>query len=375
MTTITSSGFFTQVLGEVSHPINIVREYLDAFGNKCKASIITWLDSWTRTKIAQGKDIWIWERQRNLAKELGYNKETINIHLNQLIDLGIIEASLQTPNSCSRLFKYRLNIDNLSAFLAQSGFTPLNRNSVHGKTDIRTTENGIPDSNLNHSPNSNNPNSPDKYNNSDDDVVAHAGIEFEFKTQDQEPHQDSRIPDIQKPKLREKTTIPHEDQSCGAARHDATSSDAEVNNKLVEGLGVILNPKLKRFLASVTAEEVLRAIASYYYTLEVKQTTVENVPGFVIDATKNDYLENTSTWSQSSELNQNLMLLAAGLMAMGAKLEYGFYGVAVSGEIAFADKQGDRQSFNNNWVSENIESVGILEALERALQVYAKVAV
>jgi len=215
MTTITSSGFFTQVLGEVSHPINIVREYLEAFGNKCKASILTWLDSWTRTKIAQGKDTWIWESQRSLAEKIGYNKSTVNTHLNELIDEGFIEVSLQSPNSCSRLLKYRLRIDNLSVFLSQSGFSPLSRNSVHGKTEARTTEAGKPDTNLNHSLNSNIPNSNDKYNNSDD-VPSECNLDLE-ELREEKP---TDISFVEKPKLKSSTPqiTPHEGDNCAARR-------------------------------------------------------------------------------------------------------------------------------------------------------------
>jgi hypothetical protein len=367
MTTIASSGFFTQVLGEVSHPINIVREYLEAFGNKCKASILSWLDSWTRTKIAQGKDIWVWERQRNLAKELGYNKDTINIHLNELIDSGFIEASLQTPNSCSRLLKYRLNIDNLSIFLSQSGFSPLNRNSVHGKTEIQTTEDGNPDSNLIHSLNSNNPKSNELINNSDD-VEAHPIPNLE-ELREEKPVID---PPVDKPKLKSQLEqiTPHEDQSSAAPQRDTTSPDAEINNQLVASLGVTLNPKLKRFLASVTAEEVLKGLAAYYYATEVKEAAIASKTGFIIDSIKNNYFENENMWINANERDRLYFLLSAGAIAMGVDLVGGWTGAIYRGEMLFNGKDGEGRVLNFDLVAELLSRVGLAKTLEAMLENY-----
>ncbi len=367
MTTITSSGFFTQVLGEVSHPINIVREYLEAFGNKCKAAIITWLDSWTRTKIAQGKDTWVWERQRNLAKELGYNKETINIHLNKLIDDGIIEVALQTPNSCSRLLKYRLNIDNLAIFLGQKGFSPLNRNSVHGKTDSRTTEDGNPDSNLIHSLNSNNPKSNELINNSDD-------VEADTLSNLEELREEKPVidPPVDKPKLKSQLEqiTPHEDQSSAAPQRDVTSPDAEINNQLVASLGVTLNPKLKRFLASVTVEEVLKGLAAYYYATEVKEAAIASKTGFIIDSIKNNYFENENMWINANERDRLYFLLSAGAIAMGVDLVGGWTGAIYRGEMLFNGKDGEGKVLNFNLVAELLSRVGLAKTLEAMLENY-----
>lgn len=328
MTTITSSGFFTQVLGEVSHPINIVREYLEAFGNKCKAAIITWLDSWTRTKIAQGKDTWIWERQRNLAQELGYNKDTINIHLNKLIDDGIIEAALQTPNSCSRLLKYRLNIDNLAIFLDQKGFSSLNRNSVHGKTDSRTIEDGNPDSNIIHSLNSDIPKSNELINNSDD-------VEADTLSNSEELREEKPVinPSVDKPKLKssEKQITPHEDQSSAAPRpveaqpqQEAIDPDAIAKQTMMNGIGIIMNPRLKGILANFTIEQIIKGIASYLHYTECMERSPVNRTGFVVDAIRNSYIEGTEAWINADEEGRKLIMFFAAGTAWGIESVHSF---------------------------------------------------
>lgn len=367
MTTITPSGFFTQVLGEVSHPINIVREYLEAFGNKCKAAIITWLDSWTRTKIAQGKDTWIWESQRSLAEKIGYNKSTVNTHLNKLIDLGIIEASLQAPNSCSRLFKYRLNIDNLSVFLDQQGFSSLKRNSVHGKTESRTTEDGNSDNNLNLSLNSNIPNSYKSINNSDDAEACEISSLEESREEKQ-----TIDPPVDKPKLKssEKQITPPEDINSAAPQRDATNPDAEMNNHLVASLGITLNPKLKRFLASVTVEEVLKGLAAYRYTQEIRQVPIASKTGFIIDSIKNNYMENTNMWIHANEEDRKFILLTVGAIAMGVDLVGGFLVAMNTGTISFVDKNGENSAFVLKLLIESLSRVGYKDTLKEMLKNY-----
>ena len=343
MTTIASSGFFTQVLGEVSHPINIVREYLEAFGNKCKAAIITWLDSWTRTKIAQGKDIWVWERQRNLAKELGYNKDTINIHLNKLIDDGFIEASLQTPNSCSRLLKYRLNIDNLSVFLDQHGFSPLNRNSVHGKTDSRTIEDGNPDSNLIHSLNSNNPKSNELINNSD--VVEAVTLSNLEELREEKPI-NTHFVDNKNQDLSVKPITPHEDQEFRPAprpvkaqpQQEIIDPDVSVKQKMIEGMGMVFNPRLKGILANFTIEQIIKGIASYLHTTECLGRTPENRTGFIIDAIKNSYIENTEKWINASEEGKKLIMFFAAGTAWGIESLRSFEATIALGEYLYHEE-------------------------------------
>lgn len=336
MNTITSSGFFTQVLGEVSHPINIVREYLEAFGNKCQAAIITWLDSWTRTKISQGKDTWIWERQRELAKQLGYNKSTINTHLNKLIDLRIIEVSVQTPNSCSRLLKYRLNIDNLSEFLAQSGFSSLSRKSVHGKTETRTSKDGNPDTNLNSSLNSEILKSNENINNSDVAVACQPLVLNQLEENQTDLREDNlkdcRNADNKEQDLSVKPETPHEDQEFRPAprpvksqpKQETVDPDLSIKQKLIEGMGIPMNPKLKGILSNYTIEQVAKGIAYYLHKTECMGQVPLNRAGFIVDAIKNSYIEGTELWINTDSNGRNLIILFAAGTAWGIKSLDGF---------------------------------------------------
>ena len=85
------SLFTSAFLGQVQHPINILQEYLAAFGNKCQAAILSWLDNWTRTKRKEAQSDWVWLVLSDLATELGYCKDTIFRHLQRLLELGVIE--------------------------------------------------------------------------------------------------------------------------------------------------------------------------------------------------------------------------------------------------------------------------------------------
>ena len=82
------TAFTSAYLGEVQHPKNVLREYLTAFGNKCQADILSWLDGWTKTKRSQGKSDWVRVVTDELAQTLGYCKATICKHLQDLRKKG-----------------------------------------------------------------------------------------------------------------------------------------------------------------------------------------------------------------------------------------------------------------------------------------------
>jgi len=83
--------FASATLGIVSHPINLLREFLDSFGNKAQAAILSWLDSWHWSK---GVDYWIRVSVPELAKSLGWCRNTLHHHLNKLLEMGVIERRL-----------------------------------------------------------------------------------------------------------------------------------------------------------------------------------------------------------------------------------------------------------------------------------------
>ncbi|MBW4596256.1 MAG: hypothetical protein KME46_25960 [Brasilonema angustatum HA4187-MV1] len=101
MTTFTSS-----VLGEVNHPINILKEYKEAFG-RTKAAILTWIDGWLKTRIAKGLNKWVRLTLNDVAADLGYCKKTIHKHLRELVEMGILvrEKAGWFPTDTSHAYK------------------------------------------------------------------------------------------------------------------------------------------------------------------------------------------------------------------------------------------------------------------------------
>ncbi|MGH2412268.1 MAG: hypothetical protein ACRDEA_00935 [Microcystaceae cyanobacterium] len=111
MTTFTSA-----VLGEVNHPINILKEYKQAFG-RTKAAILTWIDGWLKTRIAKGLNKWVRLTLNDVAADLGYCKKTIHKHLRELVEMGILvrEKAGWFPTDTSHA--YNLNTDVIHKYL------------------------------------------------------------------------------------------------------------------------------------------------------------------------------------------------------------------------------------------------------------------
>lgn len=111
------SHFTSAFLGQVQHPINILQEYLAAFGNKCQAAILSWLDNWTRTKRKEELSDWVWLVLQDLATELGYCKDTIFRHLQRLLELGVIERQRAKRWATDRAWKYRIVSQKLAQYI------------------------------------------------------------------------------------------------------------------------------------------------------------------------------------------------------------------------------------------------------------------
>ncbi len=111
------SQFTSAFLGQVQHPINILQEYLAAFGNKCQAAILSWLDNWTRTKRKEELSDWVWLVLSDLAAELGYCKDTIFRHLHHLVEMGVIERQRAKRWATDRAWKYRIVSQKLAQYI------------------------------------------------------------------------------------------------------------------------------------------------------------------------------------------------------------------------------------------------------------------
>lgn len=128
--------FVSAFLGGVQHPINILQEYLAAFGNKCQAAILSWLDNWTKTKRKEGESDWVWLVLSDLAAELGYCKDTIFRHLRSLLELGVIERQRAKRWATDRAWKYRIVPAQLAEYICLNE----NQNIDIGKSVHRQSE-------------------------------------------------------------------------------------------------------------------------------------------------------------------------------------------------------------------------------------------
>lgn len=124
----------------MQHPINILQEYLAAFGNKCQAAILSWLDNWTRTKCKEQESDWVWLVLQDLATELGYCKDTIFRHLHHLVDLGVIERQRAKRWATDRAWKYRIVSHKLSEYICLTENQTVDiSESVHQQSEASST--------------------------------------------------------------------------------------------------------------------------------------------------------------------------------------------------------------------------------------------
>ncbi len=129
--------FTSAFLGKVDHPKNVLKEYLVAFGNKCQADILSWLDGWTHTKRSQGKEDWVRLVTAKLAEELGYCKDTIHRHLDKLFNLGVIDRQRAKLWSTDRAYEYRIVFEKLVEYLDNDENQTIDSlNTVHQESVI-----------------------------------------------------------------------------------------------------------------------------------------------------------------------------------------------------------------------------------------------
>ncbi|HEY9830630.1 MAG TPA: hypothetical protein V6D26_08625 [Stenomitos sp.] len=134
--------FKTATLGAVAHPVNILHEYLGKFNRrqKCKAAILTYMDTWQQSKREQGKDEWVRIVVSELAEQIGYHPETIHLHLHQLLELGLIERKPANWFKGDKAYAYRICPERVLEFLEMSATKPLPENPsvIPGKSESHT---------------------------------------------------------------------------------------------------------------------------------------------------------------------------------------------------------------------------------------------
>lgn len=100
------NNFASAMLGQISTPVNILKEFLEIFNRrqKCKAAILSWLDG----KHFYGQE-WVRITLENLGEILGYCRETISKHLRELVADKLVDElpAQRFPKDTANM--YRLN--------------------------------------------------------------------------------------------------------------------------------------------------------------------------------------------------------------------------------------------------------------------------
>ena len=100
------NNFASFALGQISAPVNILKEFLEIFNRrqKCKAAILSWLDG----KHFYGQE-WVRITFENLGEILGYCRETISKHLREMVVDKLVDElpADRFPKDTANM--YRLN--------------------------------------------------------------------------------------------------------------------------------------------------------------------------------------------------------------------------------------------------------------------------
>lgn len=134
--------FTSAVLGEVQHPTNIIREYLEKFRGtqKCKALILSWLDGWIQTKLRQGKPPWVYVVSQELALASGYCRDTVHRHLKELCERGILQRLPYKRWPTDNIFSYTINFEKLQQELGCS-LSPVEGQSPQAENQTADSQN------------------------------------------------------------------------------------------------------------------------------------------------------------------------------------------------------------------------------------------
>ncbi len=100
------NNFASAMLGQISTPVNILKEFLEIFNRrqKCKAAILSWLDG----KHFYGQE-WVRITLEDLGEILGYCRETISKHIRELVVDKLVDElpARRFPKDTAN--RYRLN--------------------------------------------------------------------------------------------------------------------------------------------------------------------------------------------------------------------------------------------------------------------------
>lgn len=110
------SRFISTVLGAVQ-PTNILTEYFSCFRGhkKFKAYFLSWLDGEIYKKLLQGKPPWVYVVCQELADEFGCCRDTVQRHLRDLCDHGLLKRLPYKRWATDNIWQYTINFDRLAA--------------------------------------------------------------------------------------------------------------------------------------------------------------------------------------------------------------------------------------------------------------------
>ncbi|MCT7963543.1 helix-turn-helix domain-containing protein [Laspinema sp. D1] len=110
-TSFANSAFYSSVLGAISHPINIIREYRRVLP-KSAARIVSAIDGWVRTHQKDPKKYsspeWVYAPAENLARQIDLCRDTVQRWLTWLVEQGYLIREWARRWPTDRAYKYRI---------------------------------------------------------------------------------------------------------------------------------------------------------------------------------------------------------------------------------------------------------------------------
>ena len=110
-TSFANGAFYSSVLGAISHPINIIREYRRVLP-KSAARIVSAIDGWVRTHQKDPKKYscpeWVYAPAENLARQIDLCRDTVQRWLNWLVEQGYLVREFARRWPTDRAYKYRI---------------------------------------------------------------------------------------------------------------------------------------------------------------------------------------------------------------------------------------------------------------------------
>lgn len=267
------TNFTSAFLGEVQHPKNVLREYLTAFGNKCQADILSWLDGWTLTKRSQDKQDWVRVVTSKLATTLGYCKATICTHLNKLQEMGVLERKEARLFPCDQAYEYRIVESELALHIDKN-------QSVDGQKLVHREAKASPSTDQKQSITELDTDGSEVQN-----TTAQAAVTSARAVQELPPQMTASLSNWSEPAS---------DEPKANAQDSNSAPNVEAILNVVESAGIPLNAQLKHTVLAYTLEQVQAAIAHYRSCVKAHGRR-DNPPGWLTECLRGQWWKSAST--------------------------------------------------------------------------------